>query len=72
MATDTSTPTMWRSLAESDPEIAKAIKEELHRQNSGLELIASENFVSRAIARMRTVQSTMCASPSAPIMRVSC
>ena len=49
MATDTSTPTMWRSLAESDPEIAKAIKDELHRQNSGLELIASENFVSRAI-----------------------
>ena len=49
MATETSTPTMWRSLAESDPEIAKAIKDELHRQNSGLELIASENFVSRAI-----------------------
>ena len=49
MATETSTPTMWRSLAESDPEIAKAIKDEVHRQNSGLELIASENFVSRAI-----------------------
>jgi len=49
MATETSTPTMWRALAESDPEIAKAIKDELHRQNSGLELIASENFVSRAI-----------------------
>jgi glycine hydroxymethyltransferase len=40
---------MWRTLAESDPEIAQAIKNELHRQNSGLELIASENFVSRAI-----------------------
>jgi glycine hydroxymethyltransferase len=40
---------MWRTLAESDPEIAQAIKDELHRQNSGLELIASENFVSRAI-----------------------
>jgi glycine hydroxymethyltransferase len=49
MATETSTPAMWRSLAESDPEIAKAIRDELHRQNSGLELIASENFVSRAI-----------------------
>src|SRR5262245_41909346 len=48
MATQT-TPAMWRTLAESDPEIAKAIKDELHRQNSGLELIASENFVSRAI-----------------------
>jgi glycine hydroxymethyltransferase len=40
---------MWRSLAEADPEIAGAIRDELHRQNSGLELIASENFVSRAI-----------------------
>ena len=49
MATETGTPTLWRSLAETDPEIAKAIKDELHRQNSGLELIASENFVSRAI-----------------------
>jgi len=48
MTTQT-TPAMWRSLAEADPEIAEAIKNELHRQNSGLELIASENFVSRAI-----------------------
>src|SRR5438067_789016 len=29
--------------------VAQAIKDELHRQNDGLELIASENFVSRAI-----------------------
>ncbi len=43
------TPAMWRTLSESDPEIADAIKNERHRQNSGLELIASENFVSRAI-----------------------
>jgi glycine hydroxymethyltransferase len=49
MALETGTPTMRRSLAESDPEIAKAIQGELHRQNNGLELIASENFVSRAI-----------------------
>src|SRR3990167_2628997 len=40
---------MWRSLAESDPEIADAIRNELRRQNSGLELIASENFVSHAV-----------------------
>src|SRR5689334_12558960 len=40
---------MLRSLAESDPDIAQAIQKELQRQNSGLELIASENFVSRAI-----------------------
>ena len=38
-----------RTLAEADPEIATAVRGELNRQNSGLELIASENFVSRAI-----------------------
>jgi len=39
----------WRALQDADPDIAKAIRDELHRQSSGLELIASENFVSRAI-----------------------
>jgi glycine hydroxymethyltransferase len=48
MATETEIP-LWRTLAETDPEIAGAIGDELHRQNSGLELIASENFVSRAV-----------------------
>src|SRR5713226_1158603 len=48
MATETIIP-LWRSLAETDPEIAGAIRDELHRQNTGLELIASENFVSRAV-----------------------
>ena len=48
MATETTIP-LWRTLAESDPEIAGAIRDELHRQNTGLELIASENFVSRAV-----------------------
>jgi len=43
------TPAMWRTLRETDPDIAAAITNELHRQNHGLELIASENFVSRAI-----------------------
>ena len=43
------TPSRWRTLADTDPEIAGAIKNELHRQNSGLELIASENFVSMAV-----------------------
>ena len=38
-----------RSLAETDPEIAAAIQNETHRQAEGLELIASENFVSQAI-----------------------
>ena len=49
MTTNTTTPSMWRTLAETDPEIAAAIRDELHRQNSGLELIASENFVSQAV-----------------------
>ena len=44
-----SIPARWRSLEEIDPEIAAAIRNERHRQNSGLELIASENFVSRAV-----------------------
>src|SRR3989475_3911923 len=48
MATETIVA-LWRTLAEVDPEIAGAIRDELRRQNHGLELIASENFVSRAI-----------------------
>jgi len=40
---------MERSLAEDDPEIAQAIENEERRQHEGLELIASENFVSEAV-----------------------
>src|SRR6184192_2036394 len=36
-------------LAETDPVIANAIDNEVARQANGLELIASENFVSRAV-----------------------
>src|SRR3569833_3118779 len=36
-------------LAEADPEIAAAIKGELTRQRHEIELIASENIVSRAV-----------------------
>src|SRR5688500_16532877 len=39
----------WRPLADTDPDIAQAINHERTRQNDGLELIASENFVSRAV-----------------------
>ena len=49
MTTKTEAPARWRALADSDPEIAKAIDDERHRQNSGLELIAPENFVSQAV-----------------------
>jgi glycine hydroxymethyltransferase len=36
-------------LADVDPEIAKALRAETQRQHRNLELIASENFVSRAV-----------------------
>jgi glycine hydroxymethyltransferase len=40
---------MYRPLHEADPEIAAAIDNETRRQHEGLELIASENFVSEAV-----------------------
>src|SRR5437868_5214654 len=40
---------MARSLAEADPQVYDAIRHELERQDSRLELIASENFTSEAI-----------------------
>ena len=40
---------MNRTLAQADPEIASAIDNEVLRQHEGLEMIASENFVSRAV-----------------------
>jgi glycine hydroxymethyltransferase len=43
------TSTIGRSLADTDPDIATAIRAETVRQAQGLELIASENFVSRAV-----------------------
>ena len=40
---------MSRPLHEVDPEVAAAIDNEVRRQHEGLELIASENFVSEAV-----------------------
>jgi len=40
---------MARTLAEADPEIYDAIQHELERQNTRIELIASENFTSEAV-----------------------
>src|SRR3954447_25373534 len=40
---------MYRPLYEADPQIAAAIDNEARRQHEGLELIASENFVSEAV-----------------------
>jgi len=48
MTTQT-TSFLLRSLKEADPEVAEAIRNERARQNDGIELIASENFVSRAV-----------------------
>ena len=53
MTTTISTPaTAWpglnAGLAEADPEVAEQIANELHRQQSTLEMIASENFASVA------------------------
>ena len=44
-------------LSKSDPEIFKAISNEIHRQNENIELIASENFTSLAV--MEAVGSVM-------------
>ena len=53
MSAATSTPLFPHffsaSVAETDPEIAKAIQDELGRQQSEIELIASENIVSQAV-----------------------
>jgi glycine hydroxymethyltransferase len=38
-----------RPLAQADPTVAQAIANEVARQHEGLEMIASENFVSRAV-----------------------
>ena len=40
---------MSQSLAQSDPEISAAVQHEVQRQHDGLEMIASENFVSQAV-----------------------
>jgi len=49
MTLKTDAPARSLSLADADPEIAQAVRNEERRQNDGLELIASENFVSRAV-----------------------
>ena len=46
---DRSPPARQRPLSEADPAVAAVVADETARQNTGLELIASENFVSRAV-----------------------
>ncbi len=45
----TAEESMARPLAAVDPEVAEAIRKEVERQHSRLELIASENFTSQAV-----------------------
>ncbi len=45
----TRTGSIFPALASGDPEVARLIVEEVERQRDGLELIASENFVSSAV-----------------------
>ena len=47
--TDSLVNTRLRTLADTDPAIAGVVRDETTRQNTGLELIASENFVSAAV-----------------------
>jgi glycine hydroxymethyltransferase len=49
MSVKTDVLSRWQTLADRDPEIDAAIRNEVRRQSDGLELIASENFVSTAI-----------------------
>jgi glycine hydroxymethyltransferase len=49
MSASTQNDRMNRPLAEVDPEIAEVLRDEVRRQATGLELIASENFVSEAV-----------------------
>jgi len=49
MAMTTETDLLARTMRESDPELADLVRGELHRQRDQIELIASENFTSRAV-----------------------
>jgi glycine hydroxymethyltransferase len=49
MKTFSANQNMYRPLYEADPDIAAAVDNETRRQHEGLELIASENFVSEAV-----------------------
>src|SRR4029077_6670097 len=49
MKNSAASPNMYHPLYAADPQIAAAIDNETRRQHEGLELIASENFVSEAV-----------------------
>ena len=43
---------LMRDISDIDQEIAQVVQKEVDRQNNGLELIASENFVSAAVLKV--------------------
>ena len=47
----------FEEVVKADPELAKAMELETNRQNDHIELIASENFVSKAV--MAAMGSTL-------------
>ncbi len=47
----------WNALADTDPEVAEALTNEVHRERTTLRLIASENYTSPAV--LAAVASTM-------------
>ena len=52
----------YQLLEEQDPEIASILRAEVKRQQSDVQLIASENFTSRAVlAALGTLLSNKCA-----------
>ncbi|MEN9380268.1 MAG: hypothetical protein RIR99_102 [Actinomycetota bacterium] len=55
--TDTFYGPDFQLLSQQDPDIAKVLLSELHRQQTNLQLIASENFTSRAV--LATLGSTL-------------
>ena len=63
-----------KHLMEADPEIYNAVRGEMLRQEEGIELIASENFVSRAVletagtsSRINTLKAQVVAAITADV-----
>ena len=56
-------------IAEADPEIAEILDAELSRQQNGLEMIASENFVPRAVLQAQGSVPNTLTSSRTPVPR---
>ena len=48
------------NIRDTDPEIAEAIEKEIGRQNDHIELIASENWVSKAVMAAKPANEQVC------------